>query len=46
MNSQIGMQDSNKDPARIPPPIKLLHARYARITRIEPLQTISNVLIL
>ena len=45
MYNQSGIQKSNKDPARIPPPIKLLQARNARTTRIEPLQTISNVVI-
>jgi hypothetical protein len=43
MNNQIGIQNSNKEPATRPPVTKLLQARYARMTRIEPLQMISNV---
>jgi hypothetical protein len=43
MNNQIGIQNSNKEPANMPPVTKLLQARYARMTRIEPLQMISNV---
>jgi hypothetical protein len=45
MNSQIGIQNSNKEPANMLPVTKLLQARYARMTRIEPLQKISNVFI-
>ncbi len=43
MYSQIGIQNSNSEPTRIPPAIKLLQARYASSARIEPLQIISNV---
>ena len=43
MYNQIGTQDSNSAPARIPPPTKLLQARNTRITRIVPLQIISIV---
>ena len=43
MNSQIGIQNNNKEPDNILPVTKLLQARNARITRIEPLQMISNV---
>jgi hypothetical protein len=42
--NQIGIQNSNRAPDRRPPPTKLPHARNTRITRIEPLQNISNVL--
>jgi hypothetical protein len=42
MYNQIGIQNSNKEPTRIPPARKLLKARKARIARIEPLQIISN----
>ena len=45
MYSQIGIQNSNKEPTRIPPARKLFQARKARIARIEPLQIISNVVI-
>jgi hypothetical protein len=45
MYSQIGIQNSNKEPTRIPPARKLFQARNARIARIEPLQIISNVVI-
>jgi hypothetical protein len=45
MYSQIGIQNSNSEPTRIPPARKLLQARKARIARIEPLQIISNVVI-
>jgi hypothetical protein len=41
--NQIGIQNSNKEPTRIPPARKLFQARKARIARIEPLQIISNV---
>ena len=43
MYSQSGIQNSSKDPVRIPPATKLLQARNARTMRIEPLQIISNV---
>lgn len=43
MNSQAGMQSRRNAPARIPPAAKLIQAKKARITRIEPLQSISKV---
>src|SRR5512138_1100581 len=43
MNSQAGIQSSRKTPASMPPVAKLIHARHANMTTIEPLQTISNV---
>jgi hypothetical protein len=39
------MQNSNREPTRIPPARKLFQARKARIARTEPLQIISNVVI-
>jgi hypothetical protein len=45
MYNQIGIQNSNSEPTKIPPARKLLQARKARIARIEPLQIISNVVI-
>jgi hypothetical protein len=38
------MQNSNKEPDNMLPVTKLLQARNARMTRIRPLQMISNVL--
>jgi hypothetical protein len=46
MYNQTGMQKSNTEPTRTPPARKLFQARKARIARIEPLQSISNVVIL
>ncbi len=37
------MQSTRKEPARILPAAKLIQARYARMTTMEPLQTNSNV---
>ena len=45
MYNQIGIQNSSSEPTMIPPARKLFQARKARIARIEPLQSISNVVI-
>jgi hypothetical protein len=45
MYNQIGIQNSNSEPTKIPPARKLFQARKARIARTEPLQNISNVVI-
>lgn len=46
MNNQAGIHNRSKYPARMLPVEKLIQAKQARKTTIEPLQTISNVLIL
>ncbi len=43
MYSQAGMHSKRKDPAKILPVAKLIQARQARTTAIEPLQINSNV---
>ncbi len=45
MYNQAGMQSKMKDPAKILPAVKLIQARQARTTAIEPLQINSNVFI-
>ena len=43
MNSHAGIHSIRNRAARRLPAAKLIHARYARMTTIEPLQTNSNV---